>query len=212
MLNSILEVSKYLLPALLAVLGTTLTYRAKSKKDQSDASLAYRQQLIDQYNQLVLRVDNLERDNQQKALTILEQKNKLYRLENKLEEEFNYIAVIQGYYSHIPRPAWLKAPDGVMYYINDAFEDEFGVSKLAYEGQIDSNIWSDSVAKQFAEDDDKVLASKKGIEVVQYIPTCPGSSLFNPYKVLLFPVMYKTQLIGVGGIVCNKIEEIEDGD
>lgn len=213
MWENFLAASKILYPIVAGLIGLfagIYATKIKAKKDSSEADIQFRKQLIDQYNHIVLRVENLEAELQQKSEIILQQKNKLYRLENKLSEEFNHISVMQAYFAHMPRPAWLKAPDGIMYYINDAFQEQFGISKIQYEGQTDSNIWGIDIARTLREKDKLVLSNKKGLVTDIYLPSSPGSILFDHYEVALFPVMHKGQLIGVGGCVCRKLTNNEE--
>lgn len=188
----------------------------KGKKDDKDADLALHQQLIDQYNHVIKRVDRLEKENSEKSEEIVKWQIKYsqleakhFQLETKLTDEFNYLAVMQSCYAHMARPAWLKDPNGVMYFINDEYENIYGVSKLAYEGQVDENIYNTDVAERFKFTDTEVIVKKQGIVYKDFIPIYKdGEYVQDDYvEVVKFPVMHKGRLIGVCGVVCRRLNE-----
>ena len=199
--SSLLEVLKVIGPGAIGFVAGLIPYFNTKRKTKADIAISYQQQLINQYNHIVKRVETLEEEKTSTVEELLKAKAKIQRLELKISEEFNLLGVLRSYYTHMPKPAWLKAPNGVMYFINDAYQDLFGVSKLAYEGQMDESIWGSEIASYFKESDLQVIDKRKGLVFKERYPVAPNSDVFMDVETMKFPVMNKSQLIGVGGVI-----------
>lgn len=114
--------------------------------------------------------------------------------------------VLTSYYENIPLPAWLKKfeDDGQlrMVFINDAYAQMFGVSKLRYEGRTDSEVWGPAIAEVFREKDERVLRLVQGIIVEETWTTAKGSQCWRISK---FPVRFRQRLY-VGGLAISPCE------
>lgn len=192
--------------AIITGISTWLITKAKSKAElnKTDAEIreAFRTQLLEQINSLSKRLSEMESLCQKQALELIDLRAQNSRLQTLMEDQFNHIAIMQCYYNNIPRPAWLKDADGFMYYINDAYEREWNISKYKYEGNPDSFVWPEQYAKEFRANDYIVAKEKRGMHFVEKVPVDPsdlskGDRTWDVYK---FPVIYKEDFIGIGGI------------
>lgn len=168
----------------------------------------------DSFNKnLLTRLNDLEGKYQVQSQQIVAQSEEIIKLktrnaflENLVNEKFNHIAIMYSFYSKIPKPAWMKDKDGFMFFINDAFERQWGVSALRYDGQRDDNIWPKKIAEQFQKNDEEVKLRKKGLCFVEQIPQSPDSedSEIEEWDVCRFPIVHQDELIGIGGIASKK--------
>lgn len=211
-MSDAVEWIKIIVPALVGFGASFLPFLNKWKKDSRDVDLSYYKQITEQYNHVVERLDKLESEKVVLTEENMVLKDKVLRLEYKLSDEFNHLAAMQSFFEHLPRPAWLKSTEGIVYYINSSCEEELKVPKLLYEGQTDEVVWGKEVAGRLREKDLEVIELKKAVTGVDTLPVSPGSDVFNSREVIRWPVTHKGTLIGVGGLVCRTVEAKEDGN
>jgi hypothetical protein len=124
---------------------------------------------------------------------------------------------ITAFFEHLPFPAWLKIADVdgnfKMDTINNAYQDEWGVSDLQYKNKMDVEIWGEEVAEAYGEADKYVLDSLSPIIKWQLVPNDPNDPEGEKtlWIVTKFPVEdgYREQVSAIGGIaIPSSIYEI----
>jgi len=94
-------------------------------------------------------------------------------------------ARFQSFMSHIPAVAYmLDASDRYMY-VNKAYEDAFDLKESDVVGKSVEEVWPAATAAAFRKTDQQVLASHKGIELIEVVPHTSGLREFLSFK---FPV------------------------
>lgn len=120
-----------------------------------------------------------------KRLTVLEDKYTNAQKENielriKLAEKHDSFDILKNYLDSLPYPAWIKvmvgtedAPSFIMWHINPAYEDMFGISKERYVGKTDDQLglWPDHVVKEFYNNDLETVVIRDAIKTVEAFPT-----------------------------------------
>jgi PAS domain-containing protein len=183
-----------------------ITYRTTNKKEDRSAQGELINQLMLRVDNLSNRISSLEEANEEQAIEIIELRSKNSKLEQTVREEFNHINIIKSYYTYMPKPAWLKSTDGLMFFVNDAYERQWGISRLKYEGQPDERVWPLEFAEEFKNNDETVIREMKGFSFIERVPNDPydpkaGVSEWDVYK---FPVVYKGELLGIGGVAFKR--------
>lgn len=69
-----------------------------------------------------------------------------------------------------PLPMWVKDLNSSMLFFNEAYSRIYGKVQAQTLGKKDSEVWPDEIAKEFIENDQKVLVSDK-VYTVEVIPT-----------------------------------------
>lgn len=184
-------------------------------KKQSSADL-FAANLMDQVLKLNSEITSMKKDyNLLMEQNILlnqhlnEYKNKVAELEMKISEQFNHIEIIEAYYENMPGPAWMKDTSGVMFFINSAYEKQFGVSKREYQQSTDVQVWGEEIGNAFWKNDMKVLRAKKGFVVQEWVPFKKDLILFKIWK---FPIFIKDELIGCGGVCLEELDRKKNPD
>ena len=100
-----------------------------------------------------------------------------------------------------PLPYWVKDRYGVMLSCSDAYETVFlhprRKTKDDYIGKRDEEIWDESVAKEFRNNDIAVMKSGKNQDFIEMVPNTLG--ILEPWLVTKFPVKFNNVTIGVAG-------------
>lgn len=139
---------------LLGVLGGYFAsiYIEEQKSEDKLVQMIYQQHADVSREMQQLREDFITQQFQSK-LEILE-------LQALLAERFDANQLLKDYLDGMYHPAWIKVLDEdknkfVMWHINDAYEEEFDVSKERYVGKTDFDVgrWPESVALIFEEND-----------------------------------------------------------
>lgn len=190
------------LPVVLSFMGGWLTYKVAKGKAKADSDSDFREALIRRLDQLNNRVDILEKENSQLKKDDVAKDRKISELEFKITEGFNHIEILEAFYEYLPKPAWLKDTEGYMLFINQAYERQWGISRLRYKGKKDDQVWPLSCARDFKANDDLVVDHMRGMSFIERIPDCPNdpNSPITEYDVWKAPVVINGSLIGVGGV------------
>lgn len=142
-----------------------------------------RMQDVDLVRVLYERVEDLEGRYREVALANQSQAENITKLTIQLATKYEPDQAVKEYIDNMPFPAWVKvtqgdtdSPELVMWYLNDEYEEAFGVTKEKYIGKTDFNIWPKDIALGFYERDLAVLSSLSSHcsdESVLYTPIGP---------------------------------------
>lgn len=102
---------------------------------------------------------------------------------------------------HLPAPAWLKSPDGMLA-INRAYESRYGKPPEGYIGEGDGEVWDDDVAARYGGNDAIVIKTRTVHQFMELAPTADQPLRVGEF--IKFPVYdARGRIIGVGGIEVN---------
>lgn len=108
-------------------------------------------------------------------------------------------AICPKWADHLPTPAWMKAPGGVMVAINRHYEKRYGTQEKTYVGSSDRDMWGHPIADQFDDNDKQVFEIGKPIVVKEAAPLWSDPS--REAMILKFPVRDRRgRIVFVGGI------------
>ena len=99
---------------------------------------------------------------------------------------------------NVPAIAWAKDEQGRHVYVNQAYENHFGMRLKDCLGKTDFDLWPAEIASAFRKADDAVLASGKVTEVVEKAPV-PGG-IHRTWQNIKFPFQDSKGRKYVGGI------------
>jgi hypothetical protein len=128
----------------------------------------------------------------------------------EINHKYNNIDLFRDFCEHIPTPMWMKKTnlDGghaTMLFINQAYEIQWKISKVSYEGKTDMDVWPEKIANAFAKIDEEV--SRKAITIVtkEQVPLIPFNKISkdNPLRnwiIWKFPIISEDEVVGVGGV------------
>lgn len=166
----------------------------------SNQNIAETHLLSETTSTLFQRIESLEKQletqrkiDAQSQLLISQLQVENVALKSKIIDQFDQMGALYSFFQYMPGPAWMKNPEGVMIWINKAYEKTYGISKLRYEGSTDFEVWPEEVAQQFRDNDLTVLAKKEPITVTE---TINGED----WVIWKFPVVLDGQIIGIGGV------------
>lgn len=94
-------------------------------------------------------------------------------------------ARFQSFMSHIPAVAYMFDAMDRYLYINKAYEDAFGLKGSDVVGKTVEEVWPAATAAAFRKTDEQILASHKGIDMIEVVPHKSGLREFLTFK---FPV------------------------
>lgn len=104
-------------------------------------------------------------------------------------------------FESLPLPAWIKDVEGVMRFVNHAYEKIYDISAKRYVGARDVDIWPTEVAEKFSAMDDKVLAGQNVEYCVEKIPNRVGFRAYDHVHVVKYPIYNGPEVVGIAGIV-----------
>lgn len=200
-MSELIEISKFVGGGLVGALIPIVIQLLKNKPEQAKVQDSAIKTLIEG---LTARVSDLETD-----VKLLHVENKSLReeriileeevrgLKKEIDEKGNYITTLKAYYEHMPSPAWMKDQNGVMTFINGAYERTFGVTKLEYEGRRDEDVWGEEVAKEFGKHDAKIIAKRKALRLIEHVPQKNGD--VEEWIIWKFPIEHNGELL-IGGV------------
>ena len=112
---------------------------------------------------------------------------------------------------HLPGLAWIKDTEGRYVYINDAGAEAFGQPRENIYGRTDLDLFPAEMATQFRVNDQRAIAGRTGIEVVEHITLRDGGvrhSIVSKFPI--FDASGGTRL--VGGIAIDITERVRAED
>tara|TARA_R110000765_G_scaffold7963_4_gene26114 strand:+ start:118513 stop:119187 length:675 start_codon:yes stop_codon:yes gene_type:complete len=127
----------------------------------------------------------------------------------ELKELKNYDEfAVSSFSRYMPLPTWLKEYDTItdtfiMKTINRAYENQFGIMAIQYEGHTDAEIWGDDLSKEFEVSDKRVMKSLAPEVFIARIPNSVNDidGEYKDWLIAKFPVSLKgTVYDAVGGI------------
>ncbi len=157
-----------------------------------------------------------ERDNQGnilRSLAVLLDITELKQVENKLklatEELSNYSKNLEGQVqertreitnilTHTPAVVYMKDKQGLYLLVNSKFEELFATKNTPIQGKTDFSIFPEKAAKEFRQNDERVLTGQKPIQVEENILV---KNEMRTYLSVKFPLFDgEGEIYGVGGI------------
>ena len=130
---------------------------------------------------------------------------KSVRDDERLRQSEERNARLLAFMNHSPSLMFIKDLEGRYVYVNDRFEQAFGLESKDIISHTDFEIFSAELATQFRANDAKVLATGVGIEVEEAAPY--GDGLLHTSIVHKFPLLdSRGQVTAVGGIVTDITE------
>jgi PAS domain S-box-containing protein len=92
-----------------------------------------------------------------------------------------------AFMNNSPVVAWLKDPATWTYrYVNNAFEEVFGITREAISKKTDFDLWPEEIARQLRENDLRVMSSDKTIQTSEDVPLPDGT--VHHWLVFKFPL------------------------
>lgn len=107
------------------------------------------------------------------------------------------------FFLSLPLPAWVKASDFRMLYINDAYEREFGVKKNEYVNKEDGIFWTTREAKVFRKHDRVVLKRGHPIAAKELIFN-RNTNRNERLEVIKWPLLVDKEIVAMAGIVVER--------
>jgi len=147
-------------------------------------------------------------------ILLLTEREKLIHLNHLVNSQFNSIKALQKFCEYIPTPTWLKKPPNLeageeysrMLFINQAYEEQWHISKQSYINKTDIELWPKVVADLFAVNDLEVANKCISIITKELVPLKPfeksNNSEMKEWLIWKFPVMID-DTITVGGIAID---------
>ena len=120
------------------------------------------------------------------------------------EERFN------SFMKHLPALAFMKDTDGRYIYLNEACQKFYNVDPAERIGKIDTDLFSETVAKKIRENDKKVMRQNK---VLSTIETVEVGNQLQYHQITKFPILKNgiaTSLAGIAIDITNKINAEKD--
>ena len=146
----------------------------------------------------------LREENQKHLQTQNDLYKKLAEHERKISALNTKLLIMESAYMHIPVPSWLKDLDGTMLALNEAYEDNFlkplGLCRADYIGKTDFDIWDDETAKEYQENDVKVLNSIEKVWFGKEKIILNGVDVTDQWKMLKYVRFAGDLEIGIGGM------------
>ena len=117
-------------------------------------------------------------------------------------------SVWSAWASSVPVPAWVKSTDGQMMAVNTSYEVRYGKAEHAYIGELDSAVWGDKAAVDFAGHDAIVCRTLKAHVFDEPAPTWKAPNRSSRF--LKFPVLDgHGRLVAVGGMEIAEADGVE---
>ncbi len=149
---------------------------------------------------LAVSIDVTERKRAEEALQRTQEE--LSRYSKDLERQVNLrTREISSILKHTPAVVYFKDINGRYLIVNSRYEELFDLRDADIRGRTDNEILPGTVAKQFQEGDQRVLAENRSYQVEEMIPQSDGRHTYLSVK---FPVYDEDGGIrGVGGIATD---------
>lgn len=138
----------------------------------------------------------------------LEQKRETERVVKELKQHTSTQVkrangVPWSFIENCPLPTWCKDVNGTMVWINNEYEQQWGIKSSMYEGRTDFDVWPADIAAAFRRHDQLVIAQKHTLVTVEAVPdrlNDPNSPR-REWRIWKFPVVNNTgDVVAVGGI------------
>lgn len=100
-----------------------------------------------------------------------------------IEESERRFAAFMRY---VPGVAFMKDREGRYAYVNESFENLFGLSLDYLKGKSDEEVWPPEVAAELRANDREVLEQKRAVQVVETVPQADGPHFWLSSK---FPIL-----------------------
>ena len=188
--------------ALGAVINGYFTSQSEDKKTDLDAT----DRLVKHWEELLSPL----RDRVVQLETALEDERRIsseYRTE--LSSLRNQLMIFENSHFDLPLPMWMKDAKGHMIFMNDACQElvlkPLDLNIEDYLGKTDVDFWEGDFAKQFAKTDNKVIRTKKPLEVIHTFLDVNREEI--KAMVLKYPRLQNNEVIGIGGLIKYIIED-----
>lgn len=126
-------------------------------------------------------------------------------LQSKLKDNITRTDLYQNFLDGLPFPAWIKrrTPEGTfrVVMINNAYAQQFNITKARYEGVTDAEVWGEEIARGFQDADNKVFNSKGFTLTRERFPSKGRGSKAEWHSIWKFSLSLGHGRYGVGGIV-----------
>jgi hypothetical protein len=209
-----------LIGALAAAWAAWLTYKAKKESNKKDKFAL----LLESESKLIVtlteEISGLKKElSAEHAYTkelnaeLLAERERLMHLRYLVSSEFDSLDVIRKFCEYIPTPTWLKSAPvhgetySKMLFINQAYENEWGISKSSYEGKYDIDLWPEKIALKFAANDNEIVKKRMSIVKLEEVPIEPfveyNINNLKEWIIWKFPVTLEGK-IAVGGMAIEK--------
>lgn len=110
----------------------------------------------------------------------------------------------RAFMDHSPAIAWMKDSDGRYVYLNQTLLDRYGIQLSDWLGKNDLEIWPEPIARQFRDNDARVLNENRTIQISETDQESDGKS--TTWWVFKFPFVDAHQRRYVGGIGVDATE------
>lgn len=108
-----------------------------------------------------------------------------------------------SFIENCPLPTWCKDVNGTMVWINNEYEQQWGIKSSLYEGRTDYDVWPPDVAAHFRRHDQLVIAQKRTLLTVEEVPdnVRDPDGTRRKWRIWKFPVLNNQgEVVAVGGI------------
>jgi hypothetical protein len=130
------------------------------------------------------------------------------RLNEREEFYLSAVTELSGFMLTCPKPCWIKGIDGVMIYVNDCYESEYGIEPHSYTGSKDNSVWKPEEAWAFKSNDDLVLSTMTGHQFSETVYN-PAQKQKQILYVLKWPIRVGGRVLGVAGMVLESVDADE---
>ena len=116
-----------------------------------------------------------------------------------------------AFVENLPLPCWQKDINGTMLWINNEYEQQWGIKSSMYEGRTDYDIWPNHIASRFRQHDQLVVAQRRVLLTIEMVPDKINDTEapIREWKIWKFPIINETgDVVGVGGVAAIGV----DGD
>jgi len=187
-------------------LGAVITSYFNSKSEDKKTDVDATDRLVSHWEKMLAplreRVTFLEAALEQEREDNADYRAEVSSLRNKL-------MIFEGSQLDLPLPMWLKNRKGRMIWMNKQAQElvlePLGLDIEDYLGKTDVDFWEGEFAKQFAKTDNKVIRTKKPLEVIHSFLDVNREEI--KAMVLKYPRMQNNDVIGVGGLIKYIIDD-----
>jgi len=110
-------------------------------------------------------------------------------------------AFLSAFVECAPVPIWIKDGDGIMRFINEAYEKIYGIDRLAYIGKKDSEVWGQDISQEFRKKDLEVMQGRTVAYAIEKVPNRAGFRQYDHLQVVKFPLYSGPEVIGIAGMI-----------